>query len=112
MGIIAGIKNVLKALDTIGTAAGVGRTLPGQPPVGPSGGVPTSGALATPAGPAPVPVATSTKVPGGGAIADYKILGPSTITLTVFREALLHHASPAVVDIENTHISLDMADEL
>jgi hypothetical protein len=95
MGAWAGVKSIYRALVALGDAAGVGRTLP------------------TPQPAPPMPGATSRKVPGGsGAVTDYKVMGPSTISLRVFRDALIHRVSPAVVDMENKHISTDLADEL
>ena len=99
MGVIAGLKHVWQALDAMGEMAGVGRMTP--PPAAPT------------TAPKSVTGAASTKTVGGsGKVEDYTIVGPSTISLRVFRDALLHHSSPAIVDLENTHITLDLADEL
>ena len=87
-GFLAGLGNVVKALNAIGAAS---TATPA--PVRPTGAVPS-------------------KVVGGGKVADQPIVGPSTISLNVFRQALIHYNSPAVVDMENTHISTDLADEL
>ena len=65
-------------------------------------------------GNAAVPAAAAPPEPAAPAIRaagkDYAMSGPPTISKSVFHDALVHHASPAIVDFEKLQINSAMAE--